>query len=113
MWVLWEAWSKNPKYHDAFAERAPLQFARLQELAATGTANALFDRIKRIRHYNHRDTKKYDDPGREELPEEALQWMDAIRRTFSELLLTAMGLPIPRWEFPGVEDAGPRSSTVS
>src|SRR5581483_6515068 len=43
----------------------------------------------------------YLDPGREELPEDAIKWMDDLRRTFSDLLLAAMGMPKPGWEFEG------------
>jgi hypothetical protein len=32
MWVMWEAWDRRPQYHEAFAERAPAQVARLREL---------------------------------------------------------------------------------
>src|SRR5581483_4769695 len=53
----------------------------------------------------------YLDPGREELPEDAIKWMDDLRRTFSDLLLAAMGMPKPGWEFEGV-DSGPRNSTT-
>jgi hypothetical protein len=113
MWVLWEAWDRRPQYHEAFAERAPSQVARLRELEATGRSRGWFKRVRHIRDYmNHRDKREYLDPGREELPEEAIAWMNGLRRTFSELLLAAMGMPLPRWEFSGVEDTAPRNSTV-
>lgn len=113
MWVLWEAWERRPQYHDAFSERAPKQVARLGELEASGRAHGWFKRLRNIRDYmNHRDKRDYLDPGREELPEDAIAWMDGLRRTFSELLLAAMGIPVPRWEFTGVEEATPRNSTV-
>lgn len=113
MWVLWEAWARRPQYHDAFAERAPGQVAQLRELEATGEGRGWFKRVRNIRDYmNHRDKREYLDPGREELPDEAIAWMDALRRTFSELLLAAMGIPMPRWEFAGIKDTAPRNSTT-
>jgi hypothetical protein len=113
MWVLWEAWDRRPQYHEAFAERAPAQVGRLRELEKTGKARGWFQRVRNIRDYmNHRDQRDYLDAGREELPGEAITWMDDLRRTFSELLLAAMGMPIPRWEFTGVDDPTPRNSTV-
>lgn len=112
-WVLWEAWERRPQYHDAFAERAPTQVARLRELEASGKAHGWFKRVRSIRDYmNHRDKRDYLDPGRDELPDDAIAWMDGLRRTFSELFLAAMGIPIPRWEFTGVEQTTPRNSTV-
>lgn len=113
MWVLWEAWDRRPQYHEAFAARAPSQVARLRELEAAGKDHGWFRRVRRIRDYmNHRDQRDYMDPGREELPEDAIAWMDALRKTFSELLLAAMGIPIPQWEFTGIDDTGPRNSTI-
>lgn len=97
----------------AFAERAPRQVARVRELEAEGKQRGWFKRLRNIRDYmNHRDKRDYLDPGREKLPDAAIAWMDALRRTFSELLLAAMGIPIPRWEFSGVQDAAPRNSSI-
>jgi len=113
MWVLWEAWDRRSQYHAAFEERAPAQVARLRELEAEGKERGWFMRVRNIRDYmNHRDQRDYLDPGREELPDEAIAWMDGLRSTFSELLLAAMGIPIPRWEFTGADDAVPSNSTV-
>jgi hypothetical protein len=113
MWVLWEAWDRRPQFHDAFAARAPAQVARLRELEEAGKECGWFKRVRNIRDYmNHRDKRDYLDPGREELPEEAIAWMGGLRRTFSELLLAAMGIPLPRWEFSGVEETAPRNSTI-
>ena len=61
---------------------------------------------------NLRDKREYIDPGREELPDEVIAWMHDLRRAFSELLLAAMGIPLPRWEFSGVQDTAPRNSTT-
>lgn len=113
MWVLWEAWDRRPQYHEAFAACAPSQVARLRELEAVGKDHGWFKRVRNIRDYmNHRDQREYMDPGRGELPEDAIAWMDALRKTFSELLLAAMGIPIPRWEFTGIDDTSPRNSTI-
>ena len=113
MWVLWEAWDRRPQYHDAFNERAPSQVARLRELEGLGKAEGWFKQVRSIRDYmNHRDKRGYLDPGRESLPDEAIEWMDDLRRAFSELLLVAMGMPLPRWEFSGVVDAASRNSTI-
>lgn len=113
MWVLWEAWDRRPQFHDAFAASAPAQVAQLRELEAKGKERGWFKRIRSIRDYmNHRDKRDYLDPGREELKDDAVAWMDGLRRTFSELLLAAMGIPLPRWEFSGVEETMPRNSTI-
>lgn len=113
MWVLWEAWDRRPQYHDAFGERAPSQVAQLRALEASGKARGWFKRVRNIRDYmNHRDKRGYLDPGRDELPDEAIAWMHELRRVFSELLLAAMGIPPLRWEFSGVEDTAPRNSTI-
>jgi hypothetical protein len=113
MWVLWEAWDRRPQYHDAFSERAPSQVAQLRELEALGKALGWFKRVRNIRDYmNHRDRREYLDPGREELPDEAIAWLNDLRRTFSELLLAAMGMPLPRWELSGFEDTAQRNSTM-
>jgi hypothetical protein len=61
---------------------------------------------------HHRDKRDYDDPGREQLPDDAIAWMHSLRQTFSELLLAAMGIPIPRFDFAGVEESGPRNSSI-
>lgn len=112
MWVLWEAWDRRPQYHPAFEARAPIVFANLRELEEEGRSRGWFKRVRSIRDYmNHRDKRDYDDAGREELPEEAIQWLDQLRRAFSGLLLAAMGIPNPPWyaTAPHVAD-GPNSS---
>jgi hypothetical protein len=40
MWVLWEAWDRRPRYHDAFADRGPSHVAKLRELEAVGNSAA-------------------------------------------------------------------------
>lgn len=113
MWVLWEAWDRRPQYHDAFEALAPSAVARLRELEAVGTSRGWFKRVRTVRDYmNHRDKREYLDPGREELPDDAIAWMQTLRRTFSELLLAAMGIPLPSWEFAGFEADTPRNSTI-
>jgi hypothetical protein len=113
MWVLWEAWERRPHYHDALAERAPAAVSRLRELEAMGRSRGWFKRVREIRDYmNHRDKRDYIDPGRGELPEDTIRWMEALRHTFSELLLAAMGIPLPRWEFSGIESEPPHNSSI-
>lgn len=113
MWVLWEAWNRRPQYHDAFRARAPEQFAHLRELEATGKEQGWFGQVRNIRDYmNHRDTREYLDPGREDLTDAVVAWMHDLRRTFSELLLAAMGMPLPPWEVSGIDDDTPRNSSA-
>lgn len=113
MWVLWEAWDRRSQFHDAFEARAPAQVAALRRLESVGEAKGSFKRIRSIRDYmNHRDMRDYSDLGREELPDEVIVWMNDLRRSFSELLLTAMGIPIPKVDLPSEADLAPRNSTI-
>ncbi|MFN8027970.1 MAG: hypothetical protein U0W40_16885 [Acidimicrobiia bacterium] len=110
VWVLWEAWDRRPQFHDAFAERAPEAVARLRELEATGKSQGWFKKLRATRDYmNHRDKREYRDAGREELPEDAIAWMQALREAFSSILLAAMGMPPLPDEAGG--DAHPLSET--
>jgi hypothetical protein len=61
---------------------------------------------------NHRDRRDYHDPGREELPDDAIEWMDQLRRTFSDLLLAAIGIPQYRSKLAGVQPDAPRNGTI-
>lgn len=95
MWVLWEAWDRRPQYHEAFAEQAPDAVAKLAELETLGRSSGWLKQVRQIRDYmNHRDKRSYLDPGREELPKEAIAWLQQLRQAFSELLLSAMGMPL-------------------
>lgn len=113
MWVLWEAWDRRPQYHPAFEARAPEVFARLRELEDEGRSLGWFKRVRSIRDYmNHRDKRDYDDPGREELPDDAIRWLDHLRTAFSGLLLAAMGMPSPPWHAMAAHEAETRNSSL-
>lgn len=97
VWVLWEAWDRRPQFHEFFAKRSPLAFDRLRELEEHGKSLGWFKRIRQVRDYmNHRDQRVYNDAGRRALPEDCVEWMNNLRTTFSDILLAAMGIPVPR-----------------
>ena len=41
---------------------------------------------------SHRDARRYRDIGRDELPDEAITWMDEMRQSFDIALLSGMGI---------------------
>ncbi|MCU1392871.1 MAG: hypothetical protein JWM34_1299 [Ilumatobacteraceae bacterium] len=91
-WVLLEAWQWRKEFHTAFQYRTPHFTARLDELIQRGQSKGWMKHLRQIRDYmNHRDKKDYNDPGRRDLPAEAIQWVHEVRQAFSDLLLSAMG----------------------